>query len=395
MARSTTPFYEALDELIESGDDLFVPALRPTRSPADDQARLFLEIVAFRERTGRAPDGNARAPEEMRLGVRLNSFRQDNAKIEKLRHLDQFSLLSPQETVAVTNAIPASIDDLIDAGDDLLSTPDDHIFDFKETPAPQTKAEADTIAERIVCEDFEAFSPIFDKCVADIANGARSTLPTSSTYQIDVGDMFIIDGALAYIASVDRQTRNDRGDARLRIIYDNGTESDHLLRSFGKALYRAKNSRRVLAPQGGPLFADQQPAITGCVYVARTLSKDPALSDLASHILKIGSTTGLAAGRLTGSSTDPTFLVADAEIVNEYETRGVAPKKIENLLHRFFARACIDVRLPDRFGRSVDPREWFIVTPTVVEEAIRLIATSSLHLYRYDIDQNRVVKRDA
>lgn len=391
MARSSDRFYEMLDELIAAKDDLFVPVVKSPRSAGDDQAKLFLEVVAFRERTGRVPDSGARAPEEMRLGVRLNSFRKDPARASKLRHLDQFGLLDVPTEARVSEAIPASIDDLIASGDDLLTTPDDHIFEFRETPAPPAKAETDTIAERIVCKDFDAFRPIFDECIADIANGARATVPTSSTYQIEVGDMFIIDGALAYIADVDRHLRNDRDDARLRIIYDNGSESDHLLRSFGKALYRADNSRRVLRTDSGPLFEGKQPRVTGCVYVAKTLSTNPALADLSGHILKIGSTTDTAAGRIAGAATDPTFLLADAQILDEYEVRGVHPKKIEGLLHRFFAAACVDVRLPDRFGRSVDPREWFLVSRSSIEQAMRMVATRNLHLYRYDVAGDQII----
>lgn len=393
MARATVAFYDALDELIAAGDDLFVPVVKPARTPADDQARLFLEVVAFRERTGRAPDRNARAPDEMRLGVRLDNFRKDAAKVGKLRHLDQYGLLDAPVGTAVNEAAPASLDDLIAAGDDLLSTPDDHIFEFRQTPVPQPKAETDTIAERTVCKDFDTFRPIFDGCIADIANGAQATVPTSSTYQIEIGDMFIVDGALAYIAAVDRHTRNDRDDARLRIIYDNGTESDHLLRSFGKALYRAENSRRVLTTNAGGLFKDAKPSVTGCVYVAQTLSTNSALANLTDHILKIGSTTETAASRIAGAAEDPTFLLANARIVDEYETRGVHPRKIEGLLHRFFGAACVDVRLPDRFGRSVDPREWFLVSRVSVEQAVRLIATKSLHLYRYDTEADCIVEK--
>lgn len=84
---------------------------------------------------------------------------------------------------------------------------------------------------------------------------------------------------------------------------------------------------------------------------------------------------------------------AKAEIVAEYETRGVQPKKIEALLHRFFAGACIDVHLPDRFGRSVDPREWFFLSSEAVDHAMRLIATKSLHLYKYEVGEDRIIPR--
>jgi hypothetical protein len=394
MSRSVSRFYDMLDELIASKDDLFVPETKKVSSPADDQARLFLEIVAFRERHGRAPDPASRSPEEMRLGVRLVAFRDDEAKVRALRDLDQYDLLASAEHDK--DRIPASLDELIATGDDLLSTPDDHIFEFRATPAPVPKAEADMIAERIPCAEFEKFAPIFDEFIADIASGVRSTVPTSSTYQIAAGDMFILDGQLAYIAEVGAwmtRTRGDQKDARLRIIYDSGTESGHLLRSFGKALYRAENSRRVLSPQAGPLFEGQTAPVTGCIYVAKTLSDDPALADLKHHMVKIGSTTGSPTSRVSTAENDPTFLMAKAEIVAEYDTRGVAPKKIEGLLHRFFAGACIDVRLPDRFGRSVDPREWFFISPATVEYAVRLIATRSLHLYCYDLEKDRVRTR--
>ena len=172
------------------------------------------------------------------------------------------------------DGVPASLDELIAAGDDLLATPDDHIFEFRATPAPSHKAESDIIAERVICKDFDKFAPIFKEFVADIASGLRSTVPTNSTYQIATGDMFILDGQMALIAELGTwMTRGEQKDARLRIIYDNGNESDHLLRSFGKALYRADNSRRVVSPEAGPLFDNQENPVTGCIYVAKTLSE--------------------------------------------------------------------------------------------------------------------------
>lgn len=392
MSRSSGAFYELLDQLIADQDELFVPEVRKVPTRADDQSRLFLEIVTFRKKHGRTPNASSRSPEEMRLGVRLAAFQKDPHKVTALRDLDQHGLLKDEPR----NEIPASLDELIASGDDLLATPDDHIFEFNATPAPKAKAEADIIAERVPCKEFNTFAAIFDEVIADIAAGARSTVPTSSTYQIAVGDIFILEGQLAYIADVGpwmTRTKGDQKDARLRIIYDNGTESGHLLRSFGKALYRADNSRRVLAPQAGPLFSGQEAEVTGCIYVVRTMSQDPALADLKHHILKIGSTVGTASERIAGAATDPTFLLAPAAVVAEYETKGVPPKKIESLLHRFFAGACLNVRLPDRFGKSVDPREWFMVSPEAIERAVRLIATGKLHIYNYNVGEDSIVER--
>ncbi|QIK95558.1 GIY-YIG nuclease family protein [Sphingomonas sp. HDW15A] len=394
MSRSQTTFYEALDELIAAKDSLFVPVVKAPSSPADELARLFQDIVAFHERHGRAPDRLSRAPDEMRLGIRLETFRNDPEKIAKLAHLDTAGLLAAPSLAPV----PTTIDELLAAGDDyadLLATPDDHIFDFKETPAPQPKAEADIIAERIRCRDFDRFRPIFDAAIADIANGIRSTTPTSRTSQIEVGDMFILDGQFAYIADVreretsDSKDRGDKSNIRLRVIYDNGTESDHLLPSFGKALWRSDNSRRVISPEAGPLFDGQEAPIAGRVYIARTLCQSSELADLAQHMIKIGSTTGDAQSRLATAKTDPTFLLAEAKLLVEFDTR-VQPARVERILHRFFADACVSVRVPDRFGKSVDPREWFLVSPEAVEQAMELINQKSLHLYRYNVQDDRI-----
>ena len=49
---------------------------------------------------------------------------------------------------------------------------------------------------------------------------------------------------------------NEHGnvDARLRVIFDNGTESNLLMRSFQKALQQDPAGRRIIEPVGRPAF---------------------------------------------------------------------------------------------------------------------------------------------
>ena len=47
-------------------------------------------------------------------------------------------------------------------------------------------------------------------------------------------------------------------DARLRVIYDNRTESDLLMRSLQRALYKDDAGRRITDPSLGPLFSDEE-----------------------------------------------------------------------------------------------------------------------------------------
>lgn len=58
--------------------------------------------------------------------------------------------------------------------------------------------------------------------------------------RIEQGDFFILSGQMAYVAAVGDTFRNQSGheDARLRVIFDNQTESAMLRRSLQRALYK-------------------------------------------------------------------------------------------------------------------------------------------------------------
>jgi hypothetical protein len=49
-------------------------------------------------------------------------------------------------------------------------------------------------------------------------------------------------------------------DAWLRVIFDNGTESNMLMRSLQRALNKDEAGRRITDPSAGPLFSDQYEA---------------------------------------------------------------------------------------------------------------------------------------
>ena len=75
--------------------------------------------------------------------------------------------------------------------------------------------------------------------------------------EIQNGEFFIVQGQIAYVAEVgeDFRTQYERRDSRLRVIYDNGTESNLLMRSFQRALHRDPAGRLITNPDTGPLFA--------------------------------------------------------------------------------------------------------------------------------------------
>ena len=141
------------------------------------------------------------------------------------------------------------------------------------------------------------------------------------------------------------------------MIYDNDTKSDLLLRSLQRALNKDIRSRRITDPDHGPLFSDRIEAgdtHSGTIYVLRSLSRDSFIEKNRNVIHKIGLTTQGVKKRISNARKEPSFLLADVEIVATYELSNIDPRKLESLLHQFFASARLDVELKDRFGHRSD-----------------------------------------
>jgi len=105
-------------------------------------------------------------------------------------------------------------------------------------------------------------------------------------------------------------------------------------------------------------------------------------------------TGGDVKSRVANAKKDPTYLLADVEIVATFKLANINRKRIEVLLHRFFGSARLDLELKDRFGSQVEPREWFLVPFLVIEEAIQKLKDGVIGNYRYDRDTARIAKRD-
>ncbi len=186
-----------------------------------------------------------------------------------------------------------------------------------------------------------------------------------------------------------------RPDRRLRVVYSNGTESDLLLRSLQRALNKDKTSRRITAPDFGPLFSEAVEAAdlpTGYIYVLESKSDHPFVAQYRSEIHKIGVTGGDVKSRIANAKKDPTYLLAKAEIVATFKLSNINRKRLEALLHKFFGKARLDLELKDRFGSQVEPKEWFLVPLSVIDEAIQKIKQGTIENFRYDPESARIVE---
>lgn len=78
------------------------------------------------------------------------------------------------------------------------------------------------------------------------------------------------------------------------------------------------------------------------------------------------------------------YLLAGVDVVATYKVYGVNCQKLENLIHKVFATAQINLQIRDRFGHLVKPREWFVVPLSVINEAVERIRDRSITSYLYD-----------
>ncbi|HCE24049.1 MAG TPA: hypothetical protein DF282_16275, partial [Hyphomonas sp.] len=144
------------------------------------------------------------------------------------------------------------------------------------------------------------------------------------------------------------------------------------------------------------LFADHTAdgdEASGTIYVLRSKSDLPIVKEHRNVLHKIGVTSGKVERRIANAKIDATFLLADVEVVATYELYNINRTKLENLIHRIFDPARLDIEIKDRFGNPVVPREWFLVPFNVVDEAVERIKDGSIKDYVYDPQQARLTPR--
>lgn len=358
----------------------------------------FEEIVRFYEEKGNLPrHGEGRDIFERIYAVRLDAIRQSAECRTLLEGQDKHGLLNVAPAETSTALLNNESDDealLAELGVDSATdvTQLVHVRSHDEIKA------AEEVAKRDKCPDFDRFEPIFEKVQAELKKGLRQTLKFQDNAEVNKGDLFILDGHKILVADMGEPFLSDYGrpDRRLRVVYDNGTESDLLLRSLQRALNKDKASRRIITPDLGPLFSGESEAgdlSTGHIYVLRSLSENEFIAENRSVIHKIGVTGGDVKTRVANAKKDPTFLLADVEIVVSYQLANIDRKKIESLLHGFFASARLDLELKDRFGLAVEPREWFLVPLPVVEETIQKLIEGTIADFRYDPKAAQILPR--
>jgi hypothetical protein len=394
-----------LDQIMALEDHDGLLDVKPAASGANsDASRVnqdFDELNRFIDQhgfvPGEGPNDRKQSVKERVLSMRLKSYR-DNPKIcMQLQPQDRHGLLTANKAAEFRE--PASLEEILDLDDELLNTSREDIFTFNH--ARPKAARPDKVSERKPAQDFRAFKPLFYACVADLVSGKRKSLKFANEQEINAGEFFILNGVMVYVAEVnDPHIRNGKRNARLRLIFENGTEGENLLRSLATELYKDPSGRRISSPDAGPLFdgesttekvAAPNSRVTGCIYVVKSLSTAPEIAELDGHLFKIGFTTGSFEDRIRAAKDDPTFLLAPVHPVRTYDAIDLNTNKFENLLHRFFAEARLDIEIKDRFGKPFKPREWFLLSLPTIEQAIPMLLDGRILKHRYDASSGEIV----
>ena len=371
------------------------------RSHSPQEERLlagFEDILRFVEENGRLPHhGEERDIFERIYAVRLDRLRALTSAHPLLMSLDSQRLLSASSSRAASGA-ELEMDDAALLAELGLGGDEDDITQLRHVRSFEERKAVDDIANRTSCADFDLFAPLFERIETDLKLGLRKTLRFGRDASVEKGDFFILGGQMAYVAEVGDPVRTPNGEsnARLRVIYSNGTESDLLERSLQRALYKDDAGRRITEDDSGPLFGDtleSNDIVNGTIYVLRSLSSHPYVAEHRELIHKIGITGGKVDTRIGNAERDPTYLLAKVEVVATYKLSNLNRARLENLFHRIFQDVRLDLTIDDRFGNPVKPREWFLVPLHVIDQAVRRIQDGSITNYVYEPSQAMLIRR--
>jgi hypothetical protein len=387
-----------LDELAAELAEFAAPEKTGGRPPREERVIAgFEEIQRFVEKYGRAPQhGEGRDIFERLYAVRLDRLRTLPDCRAVLEPLDHQGLLAG----AVRVAEPSPDFDVDQLAAELAGAGGaDDITVLRHVRTSADKRAAEEIADRKSCEDFETFKPLFERVQADLKTGLRQSQPIEAGRRaIEAGDFFVVDGITVYVAEAGEPLKTTAGevDRRLRLIFANGTESNLLLRSLQRAFYNDPAARRLVSPESGQLSfggeLESDDVESGTIYVLRSLSQHPYVAQHRELIHKIGVTGGKVETRIADAERDATYLLAKVEVIATYKLAGINRTRMENLFHKLFASARLNITINDRFGNPVQPQEWFLVPLFVVDEAVARIKDGTITNYLYDPKAARLVK---
>lgn len=264
------------------------------------------------------------------------------------------------------------------------------LFSFPDALHVKAKREkAEYVAQRVVCEDFYKYEPLFKKVHAELKAGKRS-LVKYNVKALKEKTFYIVSGVMVYLESImlDEDTKRHHPDGRTHLIYENGMESDIKVHSLAKNVYSdgfvvtecKDTDQQAFDSSFNITDEDKQ---TGWIYVLKSLSTH---EDIAREkdLFKIGYSTVPVQERIKNCEYEPTYLMDQVEVVATWKTYNMNTQKFEALLHQFLSAVRYRVKVYDMAGEPHDPQEWFIVPLPIIKTIVNYIISGDIVNYKYN-----------
>ena len=366
----------------------------------------FQQIVDFAESHGRLPQ-KSDDREERALYNQLAGIRKDSKKVKRCKPYDTAGILDEtdnhvaSEPMSVYESVPKTEEQqLTDIFNDPLfadvGEDDNGLFDLPDYMQQklQERREADYIAQRVKCEDFDRYASGFKEVHAGLKSGKYRLVKFKEAH-VKAGHYFVEDGILVYIAGMDRieKNRHGRKNTRTRCIYENGMESGIYMQTLCKNLYHtgytvqdvSEIEKNYLEKEFSINANDVE---SGMLYVLRSLSKDPEIASIH-NLYKIGFTTTPLEARIANAKNEATYLYADVKVVATWRVYNVKSSTFEALIHKLFDCVQLQVTIDGK-----KPKEWFVVPFSIIEQAVHYLIKGKSIAYDKDIEQLIVLSEE-
>lgn len=372
--------------------------------PKKKQVTYDPEVEKFKEIENWVKKHNGKEPEkttdlsrlgERKLASRLKGIREAPERIELLKPYDKLGLLkqedqnvSLKEKVSKEKMSFNSLDDILNDNSILFdnsgSTLNSKLFDTgslnKYKKLQENKPE--NKSKRKAMEGFSKYKPLFEEVQKDLTSGRRH-LARYENNKLQLHHFYVLNGQLLYIESIGSEFKNRTRseadtDARLHVIYENGTENYPLRNGLIASLYGSRKrgvyGKAVTEPDDKFEFsADDQ--VTGYVYVLKSLSNNADVKRIQEDhpLYKVGFTSGTVERRIANAENESTYLYGPVKVVAEYQVINLNPEALETALHHALAQYRLDVDIRAGNGKIIHPREWFIVDLNTINNLVSQI----------------------
>lgn len=389
----------SLDDIFNdpAADELLTKP-RKTQPSYDPEVEKFKEIETWvKNHNGKEPEKTMDMSRltERRLASRLKGIREDPERVELLKPYDELGLLKTKdqtlnlkEKVSKEKMSFNSLDDILNddsvlfdnsgqtLNSKLFNTGSLNKFKKSQENIPKNKS------KRKAMEGFSKYRPLFKEVQKDLTSGRRQLVRYENN-KLQLHHFYVLNGQLLYIESIGSEfknnTRSDADtDARLHVIYENGTENYPLRNGLIASLYgsrkRGSFGKIVTAPNDKFEFsADDQ--VTGYIYVLKSLSNNADVKRIQEDhpLYKVGFTSGTVERRIANAENESTYLYGPVKVVAEYQVINLNPEALETALHHALAQYRLDVDIRAGNGKIIHPREWFIVDLNTINNLVSQI----------------------